>query len=148
MSNFYHGAWARLLKQDLIYFIQGEITKRIKIGRTKQMLEERIISLQCGSPDKLIFLGGLLANKQKETELHYKFKKYRLHGEWFEHNQDLIEFIELNTLKALEAIYYVDQDIFYGHYTFEDALEVGTEKLVEDRENRNMQIFEKMFNEL
>jgi len=133
-----------LLRNNLIYFIQGLKTENIKIGRTRQMLEERMATLQCGSPDELVFIGGILGNQTIETELHHKFSKFRLHGEWFSPSEDLLKYINANTLCAIDAIYYIDEYIFKTEMSFLDALEIGDLELLARRKQKWSGIMQKI----
>ena len=76
------------------YFIQGEKTGLIKIGESIDPMD-RIMTLQVGSPDKLIMLKFVDSNTYPENELHQRFKHSRRHGEWFYPDPDLIRFINL-----------------------------------------------------
>lgn len=92
----------------MIYFIQGEITKRIKIGYTKGFIQKRMQDLQTGSPDKLIFLGAHPGTEKEESELHTMFHQHRLHGEWFNNDESLNEYISNQCFHSMEAAYSVD----------------------------------------
>ena len=81
-----------------VYFIQSEATKRIKIGHTSS-LKYRLRELKTGCSDNLYYIGTLFFStitKAREVEkcLHLIFKDYRLHGEWFEPDQNLVTFIK------------------------------------------------------
>jgi len=89
----------------MIYFVQGELTERIKIGFTARFIEQRVQVLQTGSPDKLVFLGGLPGDVNDENTMHDRFKKFRLHGEWFEPAPELVEFIRNETFRTTDAVY-------------------------------------------
>lgn len=83
----------------LVYFIQGEQTKLIKIGQTAkncpcQRLQKE---LQPRSPDMLKVLGVIHA--AKDGEFHQKFSKDWHHGEWFNPSPELLDFIEHSTVK-------------------------------------------------
>ncbi len=75
----------------MVYFIQGEQTKRIKIGRTTSVIN-RLQSLQSGSPDKLIVL-KVLVNAKSDAEYHAQFRDDQVYGEWFKPSEDLLAFI-------------------------------------------------------
>lgn len=81
----------------LVYFIQGEKTKLVKIGRTiHECPHRRLSDLQMGSPDILRLLGVIY--HFSESELHLKFKEDRFFGEWFFPSQSLLDFIENNAV--------------------------------------------------
>ena len=79
-----------------VYFIQGEITGRIKIGFSNQ-IDKRIQTLQNSEPLRLIHV---IPNALSDTEssLHKKFSHLRVLGEWFEGTEELIQYI--NSLKT------------------------------------------------
>lgn len=76
-----------------VYFIRGEDTGKIKIGFAVDP-EIRLRDLQTGSSEKLSLIKFIEGTQEKETEIQNRFKKYRIHGEWFEPAEELVEFIE------------------------------------------------------
>lgn len=84
----------------MIYFIQGDITRLIKIGRTDDAtVEARVRSLKVGSPDLLRVLGvarlgNMEQTRQLERDLHKRFAGQRKHGEWFAETPELLETIK------------------------------------------------------
>ena len=76
-----------------VYFIQSEKGGAIKIGLSKNP-EERLNELQPSTPYKLKLLAKIKGNVRKERELHRKFARYRIQGEWFEAHTDLLSYIE------------------------------------------------------
>src|SRR5438552_3907269 len=81
----------------MIYFIQGEITKLIKIGYTKSRKElwGRFYIMQIGSPDKLNVLGVIVGGtRRKEKELHKRFEHLNIRGEWFKPSKLLLGYIK------------------------------------------------------
>jgi hypothetical protein len=79
-----------------VYFIRGKITNRIKIGSSANV-NRRLYDLSTSSPDDLELLGVLVDNGNTENEIHDKFKKFRLHGEWFEADESILTFVHNNT---------------------------------------------------
>lgn len=75
-----------------IYFIQGETTRLIKIGRAECVVN-RLAALQHASPDRLWLLWCYTAPPEHEFELHRKFWKHRVRGEWFEPAPPLARYI-------------------------------------------------------
>ena len=74
-----------------VYFIQGEITQRIKIGisynpkrRTKDIEASELLKLLA-----VIKEGGI----ETEKKLHERFKHLRLRGEWFKSDKEIFAFI-------------------------------------------------------
>ena len=78
-------------KKGLVYFIhvEGDF-ERFKIGYTIN-IAERLASLQTGNADLLVVYKTIEnVTKQKESELHRLFSQYRIRGEWFAINPDMI----------------------------------------------------------
>lgn len=65
-----------------IYFVQGELTKLVKIGFTLR-LKNRMMTLKIFSPDMLSLLGYLRGPAALEKEVHDCLRIFRRHGEWF-----------------------------------------------------------------
>jgi hypothetical protein len=74
------------------YFIQGEVTRLIKIGRSVDPYA-RLRDLQKSSPDALRMLA--IIDQDYEAILHNRFSKYRVRDEWFSPARELVDFIEL-----------------------------------------------------
>jgi len=126
----------------MIYFIQGEITKRVKIGFTKRHIGSRISSLQTGSPDKLIFLGACAGNKSREKQLHKKFSPSHIHGEWFKKSVYLKEFVLNNCIHSLREAELVNIAINEGILTEKKAISMNASDLVKIGENNMIRIME------
>jgi hypothetical protein len=73
------------------YFVQGETTRLIKIGRSVDPYA-RMKDLQKGSPDTLRMLAIL--DQDYEGELHLKFSQHRVRDEWFRPAPELLAFVE------------------------------------------------------
>ena len=70
---------------SFVYFVQQGENGAIKIGITKSNIANRIEALQTAS-SSLLRLVGYIRDAHPlslEKELHSKFKKHRLRGEWF-----------------------------------------------------------------
>ncbi len=81
-----------------VYFVQGKITKLIKIGYADDV-SARLVCMQTGSPDVLELLHvieatGLLHARMIEEKLHAKFEADRGHGEWHKPSRNLLKFIK------------------------------------------------------
>ena len=64
-----------------IYFVQSG--RAVKIGKTDGPVHHRIRDLQVGNPVRLKLLGWCIAEETLENQLHSKYRKLRIHGEWF-----------------------------------------------------------------
>jgi len=88
----------------VIYFVQGEMTKLIKIGQTAT-LAVRLKMLQAQSPDNLVLLLAIVANDryQSDTDIHKELAEHRAWGEWFRPDKkvlDLISSLETEEVNA------------------------------------------------
>ena len=79
-----------------IYFIQGCETERVKIGISNNV-DQRLKGIQSSEPLKLL---GIIKDggKKLETELHERFKSFRVHGEWFDPAPELLSYIHANVV--------------------------------------------------
>lgn len=86
--------------KDYVYFIGGDVGA-IKIGRSRRP-EERLASLQCGSPIPLRILAVAPGSPNLEWYYHtVQFHKFRLHGEWFERSPEVLA--EIDRLGCVRA---------------------------------------------
>jgi DNA-binding XRE family transcriptional regulator len=83
-----------------IYFVECSETKRIKIGRTKN-LAKRLNALQTASPGQLRALASFEGPGRAETVLHDRFRHHNRGGEWFHPGEDLLEFIQQEDWKGM-----------------------------------------------
>lgn len=83
-----------LVRECWVYFIQGDDGGPIKIGRTENWPGFRVADLQCGYPFGWLRCVGVLRGPiGLEKQLHRRFHKHRMRGEWFSASPDLIAFI-------------------------------------------------------
>lgn len=76
----------------MVYFIEGEQTKLIKIGVAVDVLQ-RLQTLQGGSPDKLRVL-KVIEDESADANYHSLFSADWSHREWFRPSKSLVKFIE------------------------------------------------------
>lgn len=76
-----------------IYYIVCTETKRLKIGYTSGPVNKRLRALQTGSAGLLSLIAVHSGTLEKEQELHDQFSSSRLHGEWFEMTEELLQHI-------------------------------------------------------
>lgn len=76
----------------MIYFLRGKDTGRIKIGYTESV-NKRWEQLEVGAEEYELLL-VLSGDKKQEKALHKRFNHLRFKGEWFEPDQELLDFIE------------------------------------------------------
>jgi len=90
-----HARKKKAKSKSVVYFIQSATGGPIKIGITDN-LKFRLKQLQSCCPFQLIVKA--VSPDDGEKSLHDEFAKHRLHGEWFEENESLIELMfQLNT---------------------------------------------------
>lgn len=75
-----------------VYFLLCKTTQRVKIGTAEHPLS-RCAELQIGSPTKLALIGKIPGHRSQEVYLHKLLRKFRLHGEWFQYNDYVRDFI-------------------------------------------------------
>lgn len=82
----------RTQKETCIYFIQAE-NRGIKIGITNN-IQNRLKDLKASSPLELNLLGTIKGTLKKESKIHQKFKKYKIHTEWFHVDKEILAYIK------------------------------------------------------
>lgn len=77
-----------------VYFIKPDSAAVVKIGVCGEDPMKRLRALQTASWENLKII-GLLKNGSlhKERELHEKFWKHHIRGEWFRLDQEILDFI-------------------------------------------------------
>lgn len=80
-----------------VYFILGATSNLIKIG-VANSAEQRLSNLRAGSSEELSLLAVVLCPNRGELErdLHERFKRYRVRGEWFEPAPEIVTYIAEN----------------------------------------------------
>lgn len=77
-----------------IYFIQAVQGGPIKIGHTADRIRTRLTDIQRMCPIPLQIIGVIDGDEELESTLHFHFREYRLHGEWFEPVNSLLNLIQ------------------------------------------------------
>jgi len=80
-------------KTSYVYFFRLGEGGPIKIGFTKN-IRSRLTIIQVGNPCMVVLLAVFPGGRKEEFELHKKFIKYKLYGEWFEPNEELLSLIK------------------------------------------------------
>ena len=80
-------------KFDDLYFVLNPDTNLVKIGRSCD-IDTRIKQLECECGVELTLVDYWKGLGYKEDEVHKHLNKYRIKGEWFEHNVFLLEYIK------------------------------------------------------
>jgi len=73
------------MSDGYVYFIRKGDQDIFKIGMTRNEPEVRLSQIQTSTSDKLNLYGAIHSKypRKLELELHKKYDKYRLSGEWF-----------------------------------------------------------------
>lgn len=79
-----------------IYFIQAA-SGPIKVGFS-QFPKTRFGALQSGHYEELTLLGVMVGTLAKEQQLHKRFARRRIRGEWFQPTKPLLKFIDKNAI--------------------------------------------------
>jgi len=83
----------------MIYFIGNN--EQIKIGYSKKV-KNRISSIKTACPFELTLSLIISGDKTKEKELHSKFNKDRVKGEWFTLSEDIRQYISENQINNID----------------------------------------------
>lgn len=75
-----------------VYFVQGEPGSPVKIGFATNP-DDRLATLQTGSPVRLRILLAVPGHPKHERELHRFFRAHRVLGEWFAETSVLLDTI-------------------------------------------------------
>lgn len=81
-----------------VYFVQAQGLEPVKIGYANAGgVRDRLRALQTGSPVRLLLKSVIEGEQDLERELHRRFAKLRLHGEWFhpDHEMELVAGVRL-----------------------------------------------------
>ena len=65
-----------------VYILHAPAVRRVKIGVSSNVTE-RVATLRTASPVELVLERTIDGGYDREQELHEKYRRYRLHGEWF-----------------------------------------------------------------
>src|SRR5262245_53777709 len=87
---------------ECVYFVRPRGMDYVKIGET-ECLARRLSNLQSASPVKLEVLGVIPPGRVLEGELHRRFARHWVRGEWFRLDPDVLEYIDRSTDKYAPA---------------------------------------------
>ncbi|MGX7895515.1 GIY-YIG nuclease family protein [Tsuneonella sp. HG222] len=88
----------RKARESFVYFVQAE-TGQIKIGLADNV-DRRFAVLRSHSPVPLRLLATKQGNHEQEWFYHQIFHRHRLHGEWFDPHQSILDEIAAISQKA------------------------------------------------
>lgn len=92
-----------MARNPYTYFILAHGANAVKIGKALNP-ETRLAELQVGNPDELDLLLVLPHSAPfEEHQLHWRFDRYRIRGEWFKYEGILKDFIHKKRLNPEPA---------------------------------------------
>ena len=77
------------IQGEMIYFAHCKPIGSVKIGTAKEP-KKRLSSLQTGCPGPLQLVGVIPGGQIEEAALHREFKQFRMNGEWFRDDPELM----------------------------------------------------------
>jgi hypothetical protein len=102
MLTEYYGIPTNKMTPTSIYAIYNETEQTIKIGYSINPYR-RLHQIQNGSAHRLKILFSFLGDITTEKILHDQLKEYRLSGEWFSANPEVLKVLETAFLDSLKA---------------------------------------------
>lgn len=79
----------------MIYFVEGCLSKKIKIGKTNECPAKHIKKTIQSRSGEIVRLLGIMPSGV-EREIQGVFRASWCHGEWFNPTEDLMQYISLN----------------------------------------------------
>lgn len=89
----------------MIYFLR--LGNAVKIGYT-QRLPRRMKTLSTATPNDPVVLGVMAGDRDRERELHRRFRHRHIKREWFTLEMDIVAFVEMHCRPYLVGINHVD----------------------------------------
>jgi hypothetical protein len=77
-----------------VYFVEAIGAGAVKIGYTATPVRQRVHGMQANCPHSLRVLGTMVGDEHFEHELHRRFGRFRLRGEWFELTPEIRSFVD------------------------------------------------------
>lgn len=81
-------------KSGYIYFMLSEKMNAVKIGFTRGKIEDRLKKCQTWNPYNVDVLKIHKGTMIEERNLHKKFVKFKIKGEWFKYSKELKDYID------------------------------------------------------
>jgi len=106
---------------EMIYFIQGQSSRKVKIGFTKDSISRRLSQLQTGSPELLKLIGCCNGDTDFEAKLQLLFSSTHSHNEWFYESSELNDYIHEKCFYSEEVLILINSKVANGILTSEQA---------------------------
>lgn len=71
-----------MLVKTKVYFIRTKNDNKVKIGIARK-IKTRFGNIQSSNYEELVLMGYIYGGRILEKEIHQKFEKHRIRGEWF-----------------------------------------------------------------
>lgn len=85
----------------MIYFALAVGSRTVKIGHTTGRPESRLSALATGCPHDLVLLHTEEGDTQRESQLHSMYAEWRVRGEWFRLEGDLVWHLATKLIETL-----------------------------------------------
>lgn len=105
---------------SFVYFIQAGEGGPIKIGWAYNP-SARMSELQIGNPVDLRIIGAVYGDGELESELHRKFRRLKLRGEWFRPGRSLMTYIAYKN-KWVDVVDLVRVELGTGRHAVVDRV--------------------------
>ena len=76
-----------------IYFLLADKYNAVKIGFTRNTVEERLVNGNTWSPYEYDVLKVIKGTMLEESQIHHRFVSYKIRGEWFTYSDEIKYFI-------------------------------------------------------
>lgn len=88
-----------------VYFILAVETRRVKVGMAADPIE-RLYALQTGCPEELRLLAYVPSDdpKRLEGDLHAKFRRHHVRGEWYALEFEVEHYIQHHASRDFDAL--------------------------------------------
>lgn len=80
------------MRPGIVYFIQAP-SGPLKIGFTRNLLV-RFSTLQVGNHEPLTLLAAAYLEREVESDLHARFHRFLIRGEWFEPHAEVLDYAQ------------------------------------------------------
>lgn len=85
----------KYIAPDFVYFLRDPVSRRIKIGHSKNVAKRRIVLSREVGHD-LQIMGTMPGGRTLKRQLRKKFSAFEVEDEWFKPDELLLRFIEAN----------------------------------------------------
>lgn len=88
-----------------VYFLQMDNADAyVKIGYSNN-INGRVADLQVSSPYDIVLVDRLPGDRELERNLHRRFARYRVRGEWFRPSQEIFDFLKQTRQSRVDSLW-------------------------------------------